>query len=126
MLSTAAFPQQSITVASDITFAEIHELFGSDKQLTDLQKKDRWKKYDGQCVEWTGTLVHLDTGLFGGLNIGMKHLEQTFTYDVLISAPTSEKDRFMSWTVGQRYTYRVTLDRYGGVIMPITADWGCE
>ena len=45
--------------------------------------------------------------------------------DVLVSAPKEEKANLMEWSQGSRYTYRATLRSYG-VIMPITADWGCE
>ena len=125
-LPMAALSQEPITAAGEITFEEINDLFGAGAKLTDLQKKEYWKKYDGQCVEWTGVLVHLDEGWLGGINIGMRHLRSTFTYDVLIEAPDSEREHFMTWAIDNRYTYRATLDRYGGAIMPITADWGCE
>ena len=125
-LPIAALSQDPITAAGEITFKEIHNLFGAESKQTDLQKKERWKQYKGQCVEWTGVLAHLDEGWLSGINIGMKHLRSTFTYDVLIDAPDSERDRLMDWVIGNRYTYRATLNQYGGAIMPITADWGCE
>ena len=57
---------------------------------------------------------------------GMKHLKTTLPYDVLVDTPSSEKTKLMTWQQEKRYTYRATLKRYGGVIMPISADWGCE
>ena len=71
---------------TDITFREIHSRFGLDSPLTDLQKKTAWKTYKGKCIQWQGQLVHLDEGLLGGIVIGFKHLPDTFTYDVLVSA----------------------------------------
>ena len=77
-------------------------------------------------MEWKGRLEYLDQGFFGGISVGFKHRSETFTYDVLVSAPKSEKENLMKWEQGTRYTYRATLQSYPGVIMPITADWGCE
>ena len=112
-------------VISNVTFQEVDRLFGVSGSLSDLQKEERWKQYNGLCVEWTGTLEHLDSAMFGGFNIGMKHLRATFTYDVLVHAPESLKETLMSWQLGNRYTYRGTLKNYG-VLLPISMDWGCE
>lgn len=119
----AALDQSAV---SNITFNEVHSKFGGNANLTDLQKNEMWKKYRGMCVEWTGTLAHLDSGMFGGIDIGMKHLSQTFTFDMLIRAPKSMKEKFMTWQQNKQYTYRATLKQYGGVFLPISADWGCE
>ena len=109
-----------------VTFEEIHELFGIDgRYSTDLQKEEAWKQYKGRCVEWTGELNHLSEGWFGGLTIGMKHLDTTLTYDVLIDAPSSLKNKLLRWHKGERYTYRGQLVAYGGAILAITVDWGC-
>ena len=118
-------PEPKITV-SNITFHEFHRIFAYDSGLTDLQKDEEWKQYRGLCIEWTGELVHLDQGVFGGISIGMKHLGATLTYDVLIDAPSSQKDVLLSWRQGSRHTYRATLTGYGGPLLPISADWGCE
>ena len=111
---------------TEISFDEVNAKFGVGATLTDLQKDAEWKAYDGKCVEWTGELVHLDSGIFGGISIGFKHLPATFTYDVLVSAPGSERDNMLKLQQNQRYTYKATLDTYGGAILPISADWGCE
>ena len=121
-----ATEETPITVVGDVTFEEVHKLFGASGALTDLQKEEFWERYRGVCVEWTGQLASLDTGLFGGINIGIKHVPTTLTFDVLISAPESEKDRFLTWALGNQYTYQATLKEHGGVILPITVDWGCD
>ncbi len=111
---------------SNITFSQVHRLFGVDGALTELQKEEEWKKYRGKCVEWTGQLVHLDEGLWSGVEIGFKHAQYTLTYDVIVSAPSAEKERLMALRQGRSYKYQATLREYGGVIMPIQADWGCD
>ena len=110
---------------SGITFGEVNQRFGLDSTWTDLRKEEEWKKYKGKCVEWVGELSYLDQGLFGGISIGFKHFPHTLTYDVLVLAPRSEKDRLMKLEQGILYKYKATLRDYG-VILPITADWGCE
>ncbi|MCY4641424.1 MAG: hypothetical protein OXC41_01790 [Gammaproteobacteria bacterium] len=126
LLSTMYLLLNPVFAASEITFDEVNNTFGAEANLTDLQKDEMWKKYRGKCVEWTGILTHLDSGMFGGIDIGMKHLRETLTFDVLISAPKSMKEKFMSWQQNKQYTYRATLERYGGFFLPISADWGCE
>ena len=112
--------------ASNVTFQQVNRLFAYDSELTDLQKEESWKKYRGLCIEWTGELTYLESGFFSGISIGMKHLSRTLTYDVLIEAPSSQKDVLLSWRKGTRHTYRATLVSYGGAMLPILADWGCE
>ena len=113
-------------IISTITFSRIHNLFGREGGLTELQKDREWKKYQGKCVEWTGELVNLDEGFLSGLNIGFKHARDTLMYDVVVSAPKSEERRLLTWRKGQHYTYQATLKRPGGAFLPISADWGCD
>ena len=58
---------------------------------------------EGKCVEWTRELAYLGSQVFGGLSIGMKHRQAALTYDVLVDAPSSEKERLMTWKQGKRY-----------------------
>ena len=113
------------TQPSGITFKEVHSKFGINSPLTDLQKKKEWDKYESKCIQWRGTLAHLDEGMFGGIVIGFKHLSSTLTYDVLVSAPASMEEKFMKMKQGHVYSYTGKLDDYGN-ILPIQVDWGCE
>jgi len=94
--------------------------------LTELQKDGAWKDYKGLCFEWAGKVAHIDSKVFGGFSVGMKHLLSTLTYDVLIDAPSSQKETLLSWQQGARHIYRATLVHYGGALLPISADWGCK
>ena len=42
-----------------------------------------------------------------------------------VDAPADAEDELLTWRVGQRYTYRGRLNRYGGAILPISVDMGC-
>ena len=123
-LAPAPSPQQA--AVSDITFEEVDDQFRAGGPLTELQKGERWKQYQGKCVEWRGELAYLTEGFLGGLSIGFKHRRDTFTYDVLVSAPQSERETLLTWQQGSTYAYRATLRRAPGVILPLSADWGCE
>ena len=114
-------------IVSDVSFEQVNRLFGIDSNLTELQQDAMWEDFRDQCVEWTGELAHVDRGMFGGIQIGMKHLSTTFTYDVSLSAPNSQTDYFMAWQQGQSYTYQATLrSPPGGLFGRVSADWGCE
>ena len=118
-------PSDSQEVSS-ITFEELHGLFRPDGPLTELQKDAQWKIYDGQCVEWEGEVVYLDEGAFSGISVGFKHRPATLTYDVLVSAPSSAKETLLGFRKGENYKYQATLRDYPGIIIPMTADWGCD
>ena len=122
LASASANAQQ----VSPITFEEVNDRFGVESTLTNLQKDRQWDAFEGKCVEWTGELSSLSEGFFGGFSIQFKHLPTTFVSDVIVSAPSSEESQLLQWNEGQRYTYRATLKRYGGAILPISADWGCS
>ena len=122
----APAPPTQATRPSTITFDEVHGQFSSGSNLTDLQKDRAWRNYEGKCVQWTGELVYLDERFFGGFAIGFRHRRDTFTYDVLVDAPRSLEDTLLGWVQGRSYTYVATLKSYGGVILPISADWGCD
>ena len=122
----APAPSSQQAVVSNISFEEIDDQFRAGGPLTDLQKGELWKQYQGKCVEWRGELAYLDEGFLGGLSIGFKHRRETFTYDVLVSAPRSERETLLTWQQGSSYVYRATLRSAPGVILPLRADWGCE
>ena len=111
---------------ANISFEEVHSKFSSQGSLTDPQKEEAWEEYEGKCIEWEGELVLLDESFFGDIYIGFKHIPATFTYDVLVSAPDSEKEKLLQWQQGETYRYKATLREYGGSMTPIKADWGCE
>ena len=111
--------------AISISFEEVDRRFGINSDLTDLQKKSEWKKnYKGKCVKWLGQLVYLDEDWFGGFNLGFKHKRDTFTYDVLVSTPSSYEEKLITMKNGNWYSYTIKLDDYAGVIMPITGHIG--
>ena len=117
--------QLARTQPTDITFEEVHSKL-SQNILTDLQKKEAWKRYRGKCVQWTGRLVHLDENESGEIEIGYKHLSSTITYDVHIIAPADMKARFFPLKKGSWYQYEGRLKSYGHLIGGIRLEYGCR
>lgn len=109
-----------------ITFQEVSEKFGTQSRLTEAQKREAWKKYQGRCVQWSGELSYVGESFIRGLTLGFKHNPRTLTYDVLVSAPDNERDAAQNMKKGAHYSYRGTLKKYGGPILPISMDWGCR
>lgn len=119
----SAFPYAQV---SGITFEEVDRKFSVRSSLTELQKDREWEDYEEKCVEWIGEIAYVDERFFGGYVVGFKHRRDTLTYDVLVTVPRSMERHMLSLHQGQRYTYRATLQRYGGAILPVSAEWGCE
>jgi len=126
LVGAALIPAAASAQVSGITFEEVDRKFSVWSDLTELQKDREWEAYEGKCVEWTGEISSVDERFFGGYVVGFKHRWQTLTYDVLVTVPRDMEEEMLSMNQGQRYTYRATLDMYGGAILPISADWGCE
>ena len=112
------------TQPSGITFQEVNSKFGINSSLTDLQKREEWKKYKGKCVQWTGELAHLDEGMLGGIVVGFKHLSDTFTYDVYVTASSQMKDHLLTLSQGSWHEYKGRLKDYGA-FLGIHLEWGC-
>jgi hypothetical protein len=109
-----------------VSYEEVSRKFGSHSPLTDAQKGDEWKKYQGRCVEWSGELSYVGDSFIRGLTLGFKHDPRTLTYDVLVSAPDNARDAALRMKKGGHYTYRGTLKKYGGAVLPISLSWGCS
>ena len=108
-----------------VTFEEVNEKFGSHSRLTEAQKREEWKKFQGKCVEWSGELSYVGDSFLRGRTLGFKHNPRTLTYDVLVSTSDNARD-VAQMKKGGRYTYSGTLRKYGGPILPISVDWGCR
>src|SRR5581483_10996202 len=109
-----------------VSFEEVNDKFGNHSQLTEAQKREEWKKYQGRCVQWAGDLTYVGDSFLRGVTLGFKHDPRTLTYDVLVSAPDDQRNSVLRMKKGGHYTYRGTLKKYGGAVLPISLNWGCS
>ena len=115
--------QASYEPLSSISWSEIDTIYGLSSKLTDLQKDEVWKKYQGKRVQWSGEVVDISQGFFGGLSLSIRMNRSTFTYDLSISLKSDQRDRALRYKVGDRVTFKGTL-RSWGTLLPITLDNG--
>ena len=111
---------------SDISFEEIDNKFSCKSSLADSEKKEVWKRYEGECVEWWGEFTHVELGYLDGIRIGMRHKASTSTYDVQISVSAEEKKQMLSWEKGKTYPYKGRLMSYVYLMETVYVDWGCD
>ena len=118
---------------SDITFDEVIDKFGVDSGLTDLQKKEEWEKYKGQCVRWQGKLESVSEHRSAEILLGFAHsYSQPSKYSpkrkVLVVAPSSFKQEALGLQKDEIYRYNLTLTGAGlgsGSTM-FLGDLGCK
>lgn len=88
-----------------------------DINATSLQKEDKFNTdYKNKYVEWSGEVVSVSEGLFGGYTISIKHCPNTFTSDVLVEMKDSEKDKLLKLIQGDQVTYRAKMSSYGDIL----------
>lgn len=89
------------------SFEDLDVLFGSDSSLSDIQKDEAWKKYEGKYVSWMGKIVYKNLNVASGLRIGMMQNEKRC---VELKVGLSKKDKVLKFQDGETvvYTGRLT------------------
>lgn len=97
--------------------------FGLNSTYSDLQKDDRFNKmYKDKYVKWSGEVSEVSEGGFTGLTAQVKCLSTTFTSDILIHFPDSEKEKLMSYTKGSTIKFEAKLDSWGSLLYSSLSD----
>ena len=96
---------------SAITFAELDKFFCASSDATDIQKKEKWKRYEGKKVKWTGQVASVS-----GTSMGIKMKQFTLTSDVTVGLKDSEGQKALKLKKGDSVTYIGVL-RDWGVLM---------
>lgn len=105
-----------------ISYFEFDRIFGVDSRLTDIQKNEEWKKYEGKIVKWKGRVVDINEGMFGGYTVTFKHKPTTLTFDVMVDFDDSMKDKLITIQIGDYVTYTGKLKSKGGTFTTPTLD----
>jgi len=113
-----AFMDRMVEVAdaekpiSTITLADLDNSFSFASGMTDLQKKEIWKQYDGQKVKWSGKVVSIGD-ILGDLTMSVKMKPLTLISDVIVTLKASERENALKYKAGDAVTF-----------VGILADWG--
>lgn len=99
----------------DLSCEEFSRTFGTDKKLSDLQKDELFKQYDGKYVRWTAKVGEISSFL-GTLKAQIKCLPTTLVLDATVAFEDSERDALMALRKDQRFKFEARLDRYGSII----------
>lgn len=97
--------------------------FGASSSLSDLQKSERWKDYEGSVFEWSLKVTEVSSDLFGGYTVQYKCAPKSssFIQDVQIKYPESRKQYVMQLSKNQTYTVKGRLGM-SSAILGMTAD----
>jgi hypothetical protein len=79
--------------------------------MSDLQKKEAWKKYEDKWVKWTGKVVSVSETL-GTLSVQVKCQADTLTSDAIITFDDSYRDKLLQLNEGETITFEGRLDDY--------------
>ena len=121
--STASATSVATPQESRISWREIDSIYNVSSKNTDLQKENLWKGYKGKRVTWSGEVVGVSEGLFGGLSLQVKMNRNTFTFDLLINLKKAEKAKASQLHQGDKVRFTGILSTWGS-LLPITLDDG--
>lgn len=84
-------------------------------EMTDLQKKELWKKYQGKWVKWSGTVTYVSETL-GQLSVQVKCRPGTLTSDAIIYFDNKWRDKLLQLSQGDSISFEARLDDYNQFI----------
>lgn len=116
----------AVTDASDysnVTWNEIHQLYGIKSNHSDLQKDEEWKRFKGKRILWNGEVVEVSKSIFGALLLNVRMEHDTFTSDLIITLNDSSKEKALKLNKGDYVQFSGKLDRWGTLI-PISITEG--
>ena len=117
--------------ASQVTPIELYEdtclhvagIFGQENELTNLQKEERWKQYEGKVFRWDLKITEITSGFLSGFNVqAICNGSESLIQDVMISYPNEAKDILMKVKVGSVVKVKGRLKHDGGELLGIMAD----
>ncbi len=103
-----AAPQRTYIKESCLTLARG---FGPGSKLSDLQKEEAWKSFEGKYFEWTLQITEVSSGTFSGYTVQAKCYPESpsLIQDVQISYDSDAKNVVMGLQKGGAYKLRGKL-----------------
>ncbi|MFI5297720.1 MAG: hypothetical protein ACHREM_06430 [Polyangiales bacterium] len=86
-------------------------MFGPESKLSDLQKDEAWKSYQGKAFKWDLRVTEVSSGLLGGYSVQWKCAtnSRSLIQDIQIDYPSSRKQDVLQLEKGESYTVRGIL-----------------
>ncbi len=105
------------------TCYQLSHKFGASSSLSDLQKEELWKDYQGRTFEWSLEVTEVSSDLFGGFTVQYKcsPKSSSFIQDIQIKYPDSRKQYVMQFSKGRSYTVKGRLGM-SSALLGMTAD----
>jgi hypothetical protein len=103
--------------------SKVSKLFGPGSSLSDLQKEERWKSYDGRGFAWPLEVVEVSSGLLGGYVVQFKcgSNSPSLIQDIQISYSARAKDMVIKLQKGSVYEVEGVLTGFS-TLLGMTAD----
>jgi hypothetical protein len=101
----------------NVSCKKMVERFGASSDLTDLQKEERWPKYEGRPFKWDLEIVDVSEETLGGYQVQAKCRGSTsFVQDVAISYDSDAKRYVLDLEKGAIYELTGELTTYSGFV----------
>ncbi len=116
------FSTPSPLAQGEVATAKIFDEIPPPGTLTTIQKEERWKRYEGRCVEWEATVIDVikEQGEIAVI------LFYRLDLNIILTLPVARYEYALTLTKGTKYTFKGTLRRYLEKDRTIFMDEGCQ
>lgn len=108
---------------TDASCRELSEKFGPSSKLSDLQKEELWKKYQGKAFKWNLEVTEVSSDTFGGYTVQFKCAPKSpsMIQDIQVKYDDSAKGVVMGMNKGETYEVNGVL-AMSSTLLGMTAD----
>ncbi len=103
------------------SFNDLDNIFSRTGSLSDAQKDEEWKKYEGKYVSWSGQILYKNLNVASGLRIVMTQKEKG---DVELKVSLTKKDTVLKFEDGETILYTGKLVKRRGNNSPYILEDG--
>jgi hypothetical protein len=102
---------------------DLSQRFGTTSKLSDLQKDELWKAYEGKGFTWQLRITEVSAGMLGGFTVQAKCAPKSpsLIQDVQLSFDDNAKSYVMKLQKDDVYTMSGTL-KSSSTLLGLTAD----
>jgi len=108
--STAAAEQR---VYIQESCSQLANKFSNRTTMTELQREEAWKAYEGKWVRWTATVNLIDRNAMGGLSLQFKCSTASLMLDGHAQFEADQQQALMRFSQGAQISFEGRLDDWG-------------